>query len=129
KARTLIVRGGISARRSRCRAFHALRLEYGRGHRSGERLDQSLGGCNIARAGAEASRIGRVVLDLGRQRSDQGDALHWQDLADLVDAELGLAADDEVGDRAALLELGLWLHRTGDSELLEQAREINAARP
>jgi hypothetical protein len=55
-----------------------------------------------------------VVLDLGRQGSDQGIALHRLDLADLVNAKLGFATDDKVGEITTLLELGLWLHRIGE---------------
>jgi hypothetical protein len=45
-----------------------------------------------------------------------------------VNAELGFASGDMLGDGTARNELGLGLHLAGDPELVEQARDINAAR-
>ena len=54
--------------------------------------------------------------------------LHGQDLADLMDADLSFAARDELGDIAAVVQLGLGLHLAGDAELVEQSGDIDAAR-
>src|SRR6185312_263082 len=78
--------------RSRSRRLHALRLEHLGGGRAGERFDQGSRGVALLRLRAQSSRVDRVVLDFSRQRPDQRDAFHRQDFADLVNAELGLAA-------------------------------------
>src|SRR5664280_3332572 len=91
------------------RRLHALGFEYGGGVRAREIFDQLLRRVLVFRRRAQARRVSGGVLDFLRQRPNQGGALHRHDLADLVDAELGLAADDEIGDMAALLELGLRL--------------------
>ena len=82
----------------------------------------------VFRRRAQAGGIGGGVLDFLRQRADQRHAFHRHDLADLVDAEFGFAADDEIGDMAALLELGLRLDLVGDAELHQQLVDIDAAR-
>lgn len=81
----------------------------------------------LAGAGKPAG-IGGDVLDLLRQRTDQRDAAHRHDLADLMDAEFRLAAGDQIGDIAAALELRLLPDLAGDTHLLEQLVEIDAAR-
>ena len=45
-----------------------------------------------------------------------------------MQAEFGFAADDQIGDMAALLELRLRPDLVGDAELLEQLVDIDAAR-
>ena len=85
-------------------------------------------GFGLLGGGAQTHRIGRVVLDVLRQRPDQGDAGLADDLAVLVDADLGLTGLDQVGDVAALLQLGLRLDLVGDAELVEQVRNVDAAR-
>ena len=77
---------------------------------------------------AEAGGISRGVLDFLRQRPDQHSAFDRHDLADLMHAKFGFAADDEVGDMAAFLELRLWPDLIGDAEALKQFVDIDAAR-
>ena len=74
-----------------------------------------------SRAALTAGRVDREILHLGRQRADQHDALHRHDLADLVHRDLRLAACDQLGDVAALLEPGLGAH------LARQCRAARAA--
>src|SRR6202521_1625115 len=108
--------------------LHAFLLDHRRGRRTREKLYQRLGGFVVLGRSADAGRIDRVVLDLGRQRPDQRRALHRHDLADLVNAELGLALGNMLGDRATRNELGLRLHLGRKAEPLEHARNIDAAR-
>ncbi len=68
-------------------------------------------------------------LQLGRQRAGEAHALHRQDLADLVDAELDLAAPDRLGDVPALAQRGLSIHLVGDSEPLENFCDMLPAGP
>src|SRR5664279_4405378 len=91
------------------RRLHALGLEHGGGVRAREIFDQLLDRVLVFHRRAHACRVSGGVLDFLRQRPDQNRALHRHDLADLMDAEFGLAANDEIGDMAALLELGLRL--------------------
>ncbi len=94
----------------------------------GQHLDEGLGGFGLLAASTHAHRIDRVVLDLGRQRLIRVTPGWPGDLADLVDADLGLAGLDQVGHVAALLQLRLRLHLVGDAELDQQVRHIDAAR-
>src|SRR6478735_10305471 len=114
--------------RSRARRLHAFGLKHtGRG-RTRERLEQRLGRLALLAVGAKSRGIDRVVLDIRGQRTDQRDALHWKDLADLMNAELRLAASDVLCDRSARDQLRLRLDLSGDSELVEQSVDIDAAR-
>src|SRR6266436_6933601 len=61
-------------------------------------------------------------------RADERDALHGQDFADLMNAELGLTAGDVLRDRAARNQFCLRLHLGGDAELVEQTDDVDAAR-
>ena len=54
-----------------------------------------------------------VLVELGGQRSDHVDAFHQHVLAQLLDRDVGFPARDEFGDRAAVAELRLGLHRVG----------------
>src|SRR5689334_4181643 len=82
----------------RSRRLHAFGLEdCGRG-RTRQGADQLLRRGTLLGIGAKPRRIDGVVLDLRRQRPDQRDALHRQDLADLMHAELGLTVGDVLGD-------------------------------
>src|SRR5229473_2424775 len=71
--------------------------------------------------------IGGDLLKLFRKRPHELHALHGQDLADLVHAELGLAFHDRLRRVAARPENGLFLHRVGDAQALEHAREVDPA--
>src|ERR1700730_12656140 len=102
---------------SRSRRVHSFRLEHLGGGRPRQRLDQGLGGVAVLGIGAVAGGIDGVVLDLRRQRTDQRDPFDRQDLADLVDAELGLAVGDVLGDRPALDQFSLGLYLGRDPEL------------
>ena len=55
-------------------------------------------------------------------------ALHRHDLADLVQAKFGFAADDQIGNVAAFLEFGFRADLIGDAEPLEQFVDVDAAR-
>src|SRR2546422_10996842 len=71
----------------------------------------------------------RSRLDLARQRADQVDAGDREQLRHLLKADLELAARDQLADEYARRRLGeLRLELPGDSEALEQARQIDAAR-
>ena len=69
------------------------------------------------------------MLDVRRQRADVVDAGDVEQLADLLETDLGLAARDDLPTGTPgedLLELRLDL--VGDAHALEQAGEIDAAR-
>ncbi len=111
--------------------LHALGLEHAGGRRPRQHLQERLRRLTfllvVLDVRAERGRVDRVVLDLGGQRPHQRDAFHRQNLADLVDAKLGFAVGDVLGHRAARNQLGFGLHLGGDPELVEQARDIDAA--
>ncbi len=71
--------------------------------------------------------IDRVVLDLGRQRPGEHNTLHGKDFADLLDRDVGLAADNPIGGTAALDQHGLGPHLRTDAEPIDQLREIDSA--
>src|SRR5207249_10436813 len=64
----------------------------------------------------DAGRVDGDLLQILRQRADEGHALDGQDLADLVHDDLGLALDDGLGRVAARPQDRLALHRVGDAE-------------
>src|SRR5262245_9831873 len=95
----------------------------------GDELDQRLGGVRFLRPGRDAARERRELLDVGGQRADVVDAGEVRELAHLLEADLGLAAGDDAADehaRGRLLEL--WLDLVGDTQTLEQADHVDAAR-
>src|SRR2546423_15511007 len=69
-----------------------------------------------------SSDVNGVFLQLGRQRACQAHALHRQDLADLVDAELDLAAPDRLGDITALAQCAFATHFSSNSQSFEDLR-------
>src|SRR5256885_4515592 len=69
-----------------------------------------------------SSDVDGVLLQLGRQRADQAHALHRQDLADLVDAELDLAAPDRLGDITALAQCAFATHFSSNSQSFANLR-------
>jgi len=105
-----------------------LRLEHGAGSRRGEELDQRLCRRRVLRAPADAGMEGGVVLQLGRQGPEDFYAGRGHQFVDEDDAELDFACGDEFPhDRARGGEDGLGLDLSGDSDALEQAREVDAA--
>jgi len=109
-----------------CR-IHALGLEHRGSGGTRERFDQGNRPIFVLRRCAHAPGIDSGVLDFLRQRTDQGHAFRRHDLADLVDAEFGFAAANEVGHVAALLELCLRPDLIGNAQLLQQIVDIDAA--
>src|SRR5438034_9858509 len=68
-------------------------------------------------------------MDLARQRTDQLDAGDREQLRHLLKADLELAARDQLADEYARRRLGkLRLELPGDSQALEQAGQVHAAR-
>src|SRR5262245_9499101 len=123
----------------RSRRLHALRLEHLVGSRAGQRFEQGLGRLAFLGLRAYPGGIDRVVLDIRWQRTDERDAFHGKDFADLVDAKFGLALGDVRRHRPAGNQCCFRLHlagntfvfgfpRAGRPRLVEQARDIDAAR-
>src|SRR5262249_25670515 len=112
----------------RSRRLHALRLEHLGGSRAGQRFEQGLGRLAFLGLRANAGGVDRVVLDIRWQRTDERDAFHGKDFADLVDAKFGLAFGDVRRHRPAGNQFCLRLHLAGDPKLVEQTRDIDAAR-
>src|SRR5262249_21198509 len=111
----------------RSRRLHALRLEHLGGSRAGQRFEQGLGRLAFLGLRANAGGVDRVVLDICWQRTDERDAFHGKDFADLVDAKFGLALGDVRRHRPAGNQFCLRLHLAGDPELREKPRDIDAA--
>src|SRR6266853_1419085 len=100
------------------------------GGRRGDEFEEDPGRVRLLRAGVDSGREHGHALELARQRPDVVDSGEMHQLADLLEADLGLAARDQVADehaRRGLLELALDLAR--DTELLEHAQHVDAARP
>ena len=115
-------------RKSLVRGLHAFGFENGHRSRTGKRLDQGLCGLLVLRVGAQTGRIGRGVLDLLRQWSDEDRTFDRYDFTDLVQAKLGFATGNKLGDITALLELCLWPDLVGDAKAFEQFIDIDPAR-
>src|SRR6185437_5094817 len=90
-------------------------------------LDQRLRGVVVLALRRDGGGISSGVLDLRRQRPDQDDALNRQDLARLLQHDVGFAAGDEVGGMPAFFEFRLRPDLAGDTEALEQFVDIDAA--
>src|SRR5207247_3613739 len=97
-----------------------------------EEADQSSGSLRLPGRAGERSREGNVRLKLGRNRADESNTGHVDQLAHLLKANLGLTARDDCGDRLAgrrpahFLSLARQLVR--DPELRKQSRrQVNAA--
>jgi hypothetical protein len=97
--------------------------------RAGEVRDQAAGRLGCRGPGGEPRRVGRGLLERRGQGADERDSLDGQDLADLVEDELGLAPDDRVGRRPTGPEEGLVADRIGDSQPPEHIGEVDPARP
>src|SRR5262249_14983790 len=125
-ALTVII--SLQSAQLRSRRLHAIRFEHLGGGGARERIKQRLGGHALLPLCANPGRIDGVVLDLRGQRTDQRDALHVKDFADLMNAEIGLTPRNVLGDRAAGNELCLRLHLAGNPELVEQTGDVDPAR-
>jgi hypothetical protein len=88
--------------------------------RRGEESDQR--SCRLRMFAARRDAGGKHgdFLDLGRQRSDVVDARHGQQLADLLKADLGVAARDRGADGRADDPRALAHHLIGDAESLKE---------
>src|SRR5437867_10699405 len=99
------------------------------GGRRGDEFDERPRRVRLLRAGVDAGREHGHALELARKRADVIDAGEMHQLADLLEADLGLAARDQGADehaRRGLLELSLDL--AGATRLLEYAEHIEPAR-
>src|SRR5262245_24203093 len=106
-------------------ATQAFRLVDRRRARTGEELDQSSTRGGILRLGSETDREDRRRLQLGRQRPDDLDAGHREELRDLSGGELDLAAGDHLtGPGASILVLRG--DELGEAEALDRPREGHA---
>src|SRR5207249_11575087 len=76
-----------------------------------------------------SSDVDGVLLQLGRQRAGQAHALHRQDLADLVDAELDPAAPDRLGDITASAQAPFATQFSSNSQSLQNLRYMPPAGP
>src|SRR5829696_7905120 len=85
-------------RRSQSTRLHSTLADDRRGLRRSEEFQQRFRRRRFARGRVKGGGKHRDVLDIGRQRSDVLDALVVQKLADLLKAELDLAALQNVGD-------------------------------
>src|SRR6266511_57656 len=120
--------GNLPDSGSRSRRLHAPRFEHLGGGRAREPLEQGIRSLALFGLRANPGGVDGVVLDVRRQRAHQRDALHGEDFADLVNAELGLALRDVLRHRAAGNELCLGVHVGGDPELIEKTGDVDAAR-
>src|SRR5207245_2679733 len=84
-------------------------------------------GLRLLGAGADRDSEIRIELDLGRQRPDELGAGMRQDLADLREPELDLAALDR-GGGCGVDELDLRLELIRKAELHQELLEIEAGR-
>src|SRR5215211_1425263 len=109
--------------------LHAIGLDHGRSGRRRQERHELLRGGRLLRRGANTGRVYGRELQLGRQRTDNLDAPHRKNLADLLDGDLDLAVGDQFGVEArAIVQLGLCLHLISDPEALEHLGEVDAAR-
>src|SRR5213076_1353870 len=100
-----------------------------RGGRSGDESEERPGRVRLLRAGVDSGREHGHALELTRQRPDVVDSGEMHQLADLLEADLGLAARDQGADEYAgrgLLELAPDL--AGDAQFLEHAEHVDPAR-
>src|SRR5262245_2057186 len=110
--------------------LQAFLLQNRNGLRRGQELDQCFGGVGLRCAGMDAACEHGDLLDVRRQRSDEVDAGDRQQLAHLLEADLGVAARDDLADRdAGCADFDLVLDLIGDAHALEQCGHIDAARP
>ena len=96
----------------------------------GQVIDQRPAGVGVLGRGREPRREHSDGLYLAGQRADDVDAGHRHQRRHLVDADLGLAAyqeltDQVVGIAPTIYDLGLQL--LGDAELVENLGDVSAA--
>ena len=93
-----------------------------------QKLDELARGGRTLRADRDAGRERADALHLVRQRADVVDAFDRDELADLLKAELGVAACDDGADALALDAAALGRDLVGQAEAREELRcEIRAA--
>ena len=81
------------------------------------------------RSAAHRPRENGDLLDLGRKRTDDIEARHVHQFAQLLEAEVGVTARDERADGDAGRRLHkAWRDDVGDAPALQEAREMRAAR-
>src|SRR5438105_129011 len=106
---------------------HAFFLHHRNGSGAAEAADERLDGISTAGIDPNPGRIGRIVLDFRRKRSNERNALDRKDFADLVNAYLGLAVGDMLGHGAAMDQHGLWLDVRGEAKPVQQTGDVDAA--
>src|SRR5215207_6742725 len=100
--------------------LHAFLPDDRGGFRDGEEFHQRPCRVRLLRCRVQAGREHGDLLDVGRQRTDEVDALHRQYLADLLETDLGLAAGNHLADRLARLYAGdLRFDLIGNTHALE----------
>src|SRR5262245_21023946 len=109
------------------RRLEALLLEQARGF-GGHELLERLSKARLLRSHQHAARERRDLLQRLRQRPDDLNAGDRQKLADLLDADLGLALRDHLADRNARIGYhDFRFDRIGDTEAREHGGKIEAA--
>ena len=106
-----------SNRRARRDRIHAALDDRGAGRGRGEKFDQRLAGVGFLRDGGDAGGKHRDLLQLRRQWPDDIDAGNRKQFADLLEADLGVAARHDFGLPAWPGSPGLVLHLVGNAEL------------
>ena len=104
-------------------------LDYRRDGRRREEFDQPSSGGGVFRALDDRGREDRDLLRAFRQRTNDGDARHGTQLADLLEADLHVAARDRVADAlVGFDDLALRLQLLGDAKARKQnGTEVHAA--
>ena len=94
-----------------------------------EELDQPFRGVGILRALGNCRRENRHLLRAFGQRSDDGDARHGLELADLLEPDLHVAARNRIADTLVRFDhLALRLDLLGDAKAREQnVAQVDAA--
>src|SRR6267142_1652039 len=111
------------------RGLHAFLPQDRAGVRRSEESDQRPGRRRFFCRGVDAARKDRDMLDVGRQRAQIVDAPDGQQLAHLLEADLGFAPRNQLAGLNAGGRLNQpRLQLVGDPHALEQAQQIDAAR-
>src|SRR3954447_8387365 len=108
--------------------LQAVLAEDRRRGRGGEELDERPRRIGLLRAGVDTGGEHGHPLQLARQRADEVDAGEMHQLADLLEADLGVAVGDQGADEHAGWRLPeLALHLIRDAELFEHAQHVEPA--
>src|SRR5581483_5029359 len=95
----------------------------------GEESDEFAGGGGVFGAGGDSSREDGDPLRAGWKRSNDLDSFDGAQFADLLEADLGVTARDDIANRFGGDSLAFGFDPIGDAETWEQVRgEIRAAR-